>query len=55
MSLNSTECKSFHSNSSKNCVLKCDFEYPKELHELQNEYPLPLDKVEIKKSCLIIN
>ena len=45
--------KDFHSNkyssSSKGCVLEIDFEYPKELHELHNEYHLPPDKIEIIK------
>ena len=28
------------------------FEYPKELHELQNDYPLARDKLKIKKEML---
>ena len=39
----------YTSNSSKGCVLEVDFEYPKELHELQNDYPLAADKIEIKR------
>ena len=31
-------------NSSKGCVLKVDLEYPKELGELHNDYPLAPDK-----------
>ena len=30
-------------------MLKVDIEYPKELHELYNNYPLAPDKIEIKK------
>ena len=40
------------SNSSKGCVLEVDLEYPKELRELNNDYPLALDKIEIKTEML---
>ena len=30
----------YTSNSSKGCVLKVDLEYPKELQEFRNDYPL---------------
>ena len=32
----------------KGCILEVHLEYPKELHELHNDYPLPPDKLEIK-------
>ena len=37
------------SNTSKGCVLKVDLEYPKELRETHNDYPLAPDKIEIKR------
>ena len=37
------------SNSSKGCVLEVDLEYPTELRELHNDYPLAPDKIEIKR------
>ena len=40
------------SNSSKGCVLEVDLEYPKQLHELWNNYPLPPDEIEIKREML---
>ena len=43
----------YTSNSSKGCVLKVDLEYPKELHELHNDYPLAPDKIEIKREMLL--
>ena len=43
---NSNEC---NSNSSKGWVLEVDLEYPKKLRELHNDYPLPPDRIEIKK------
>ena len=42
----------YTSNSSKGCVLKVDLEYPKELRELNNDYPLAPDKIEIKREML---
>ena len=40
------------SNSSKGCILEDDLEYPKELRELQNDYPLAPNKIEIKREML---
>ena len=40
----------YSSNSSTGCVLEVHFEYPKELRELQNDYPLA--SVEPKKEML---
>ena len=39
----------YTSNSSEGCVLEVDLEYPKELQELHNDYPLAPDKTEIKR------
>ena len=38
----------YDDNISKNCVFEIDFEYPKELQELQNNYLLAPDKLGIK-------
>ena len=38
----------YSSNSSKGCALEVDLEYLKQLRELHNDYPLVLDKIEIK-------
>ena len=46
------DLKKYTSNSSKGCVLEVDLEYPKELHELHSDYPLSLDKIEIKEKML---
>ena len=39
----------YTSNSSKGRVLQVDLEYPKELQELHNDYPLASDNIEIKR------
>ena len=38
--------------SSQSCVLKIDLEYPKELQELNNDYPLAPNKIELKREIL---
>ena len=42
----------YTSNSLKGCVLEVDLEYPKELRELDNDYLLAPDKIEIKRETL---
>ena len=49
------ELNEYTSNSSKRCVLEVDPEYPKELRELYNNYPLASDKIEIKREMLSEN
>ena len=46
------DLKKYTNNSSKGCVLKVDLEYPNELRELHNDYPLAPDKIEIKREML---
>ena len=41
--------KKYTSNNSTGCVLEVDLEYPKELRELHNDYPLAPDKIEIER------
>ena len=42
----------YSSNSFTGCVLEVDFKYPKNLHELQGNHSLALDKKEIKREML---
>ena len=42
----------YTSNNSKGCVLEVDFEYPKELRKLHNNYHLAPDKIEVKRVML---
>ena len=39
-------------NSSKECVLAVDLEYPRELQELHNDYSLAPDRTRIKREML---
>ena len=43
---------SYDDDSFRGCVLEIGLEYPQELHELYNDYPLVPDKLEIKKKIL---
>ena len=42
----------YTSNSANGYVLEVDFEYPKELRELHNDYPLAPEKIGIKREML---
>ena len=42
----------YATNTSKACVLEVDLEHHKELRELDSDYPLALDKIEIKRKML---
>ena len=42
----------YSSKSSKGCVIEVDLEYPKELHELENDSNLAPDKIGIKEKRL---
>lgn len=39
-------------NSNKGLILEVDLEYPQKLHDLNNDYPLPAEKVSVKKDML---
>ena len=42
----------YNSNSSKWCVLEVDLEYPEELYQLHNDFPLAPNKIEIKNDTV---
>ena len=49
-----SELNKYTTKSSKACVMEVNLEYPKDLCELRNDYPLAKDKIEIKKEMLIV-
>ena len=44
---------SISENSFVGYILKVDLEYPTELLDLQNDYPLALEKLEISQSIMV--
>ena len=52
MDSNRFNLNKYTGNTSKGCVLEFDLEYPKELQELHNDYPLAPDKIEIKREAI---
>ena len=36
------------------CILEVDLEYPKELHDLHNDYPLAPEQIEVNKTKKLI-
>ena len=47
-----SDLNKYSSNNFKECVSEVDLEYPKESHELNNNYSLVPDKIEIKREML---
>jgi len=41
--------REFSDQEGRGCILEVDFEYPKKLHDLRNEYPLAPELIEINK------
>ena len=50
--LNLIECNFIEKDSSDGYILEVDFEYPDELHELHNDYPLAPEKLQISDNML---
>ena len=42
----------YHDDSDKGLILEVDLEYPEELHELHNDYPLASEKIKVTENIL---
>ena len=49
---NNIDLVKYDDNSEKGLILEVDLEYPKELHDLHNDYPLAPEKVKVNKETL---
>ena len=45
--INNINLAKYHENSGKGSILEVDLEYPKELHDLHNDYPLAAERVRV--------
>ena len=50
--LNNIDLGKYKENSNDGLILEADLEYPKDLHELHNDYPLAPEKVKVSKDML---
>ena len=50
--INNFDLDSVTENSQTGYILECDLKYPKELHELHNDYPLCPEKIEVNSDML---
>ena len=50
--INKTNLGEYVENSKKGLILEVDLEYPKELHDLHNDYPLGPKKIKVAKNML---
>ena len=50
--INKINLAQYNENSEKGLILEVDLEYPKELHDLHNDYPLAAERVCVNKNML---
>ena len=50
--INNIDLAKYNENSEKRLILEVDLEYPKELHDLHNDYPLAAERVCVNKNML---
>ena len=50
--INKIDLAKYKEDSKKGLILEVDLEYPQELHDLQNDYPLAPEKMKVTKGML---
>ena len=50
--ISSLDRSEYHENSKEGLILEVELEYPQELHDLHNEYPLAPDKLLVTREML---
>ena len=50
--INNIDLAKYKEDSEKGLILEVDLEYPKELHDIHNDYPLGPEKIKVTKGML---
>ena len=50
--INKIDLSKYKEDSDKGIILEVDLEYPEELHDLHNDYPLAAEKIKVTKEML---
>ena len=50
--INELDLAKYKEDSNKGLILEVDLDYPKELHDMQNDYPLAPEKLKVTKNML---
>ena len=50
--INKIDLAKYKDDSKKGLIMEVDLEYPKELHDLHNDYPLAAEKIKVEKEML---
>ena len=50
--INKIDLAKYKEDSDKGIILEVDLEYPKELHDLHNDYPLAAEKIKVTEDML---
>ena len=52
LNINDLDLNIYKENSNKGLILEVDLEYPKELHDAHNDYPIAAEKIKVTKNML---
>ena len=50
--INNVDLGKYKTNGKKGLILEVDLEYPRELHDLHNDYPVAPEKAKVSKNKL---